>query len=58
MKIVKSEMIKIRLELSALQSDSEISYLNMSFENSNETLFENGEARETNNFDNGPFSIK
>lgn len=51
-------MIKIRLELSALQSDSEISYLNMSFENSNETLFENGEARETNNFDNGPFSIK
>lgn len=32
MKNVKSEMIKIRLELNALQSDSEISYLDMSIE--------------------------
>ena len=58
MKIVKSEMIKIRLELNALQSDSEISFLNMSFEKSNETIYENAETREINNFDNGPFSVQ
>lgn len=44
MKIVKREMIKIRLELNSLQSESEISYLNMSNEKSNETLFEIGET--------------
>jgi len=40
MKIVKGEMIKVRLELNAIQSDSEISYLDGSTERVSEQLIE------------------